>query len=104
MHLPYVRKMFESRMQSPETDIKIIPLMVGQVPQENYPAYAKSLVEHFKNERTLFVTSSDFCHWGQRFQFTHKYAEFQEAEIHKSIEKLDKTGMGHIESHNVGNF
>ena len=62
------------------------------------------MVEHFVNERNLFVISSDFCHWGQRFGFTHKYEEFKEAEIHKSIEKLDKVGMGHIESQDLPAF
>jgi len=29
MHLPYIRKMFAARMENEETDIKIVPLMVG---------------------------------------------------------------------------
>ena len=29
MHLPYIRKVFESRKDNAETDIKIVPLMVG---------------------------------------------------------------------------
>ena len=95
MHLPYVRKMFQSRMGT-DNDIQIVPLMVGQVPAHEYKAYAKSLVNHFKNERTLFVISSDFCHWGKRFKFTHKYENFQDVEIYKSIEKLDHEGIDKI--------
>ena len=97
MHLPYIRKMFESRIQS-GNDIKIIPLMVGQLPKEDYKLYAQVLKDYFKDEKTLFVISSDFCHWGSRFKFTHKYENFEEVEIYKSIEQLDKQGMGLIEN------
>lgn len=38
--------------------------------------------------QNLFVISSDFCHWGQRFRYT--YFDESCGSIHKSIEKLDK--------------
>jgi len=50
------------------------------------------------------VISSDFCHWGDRFRFTHKYDNFTEGEIYKSIEQLDKTGMAHIEAQDLESF
>jgi len=78
--------------------------MVGQVPADEYKAYAKSLVHHFKNERTLFVVSSDFCHWGQRFKFTHKYENFEDVEIYKSIEQLDKGGIDQIKAQSLAGF
>ena len=58
--------------------------------------YAKALLPLFLDESTLFVVSSDFCHWGERFDFTHKFVD--EPIIYKSIEKLDKVGMNAIES------
>lgn len=76
--------------------------MVGQVPSEKLSDYAKALLPYFLDERTLFVVSSDFCHWGDRFQFTHKYDD--EPLIHKSIEKLDRLGMTKIESQSVAAF
>lgn len=57
--------------------------------------YAKALLPLFLDESTLFVVSSDFCHWGERFDFTHKFVD--EPIIYKSIEKLDKVGMNAIE-------
>ena len=78
--------------------------MVGQVPAEGYPAYAKSLAHHFADERTLFVISSNFCHWGKRFQFTHKYNNFEEVEIFKSIEQLDRAGIRQIEAQSLAGF
>lgn len=62
MHLPYIRKVFESRQG--DSDIKIIPLMVGQLNEKDYELYAKALVHYFDDDRSLFVVSSDFCHWG----------------------------------------
>lgn len=70
--------------------------MVGEIRSEKFPAYAKALLPYFMDERTLFVVSSDFCHWGQDFEFTFRYPE--EPIIHKSIEKLDRVGMSLIES------
>ena len=78
--------------------------MVGQIPEEDYPKYAEVLVDFFNDERTLFVISSDFCHWGQRFRFTHKYENFEEVEIYKSIEQLDKQGMQLIEMQTLAGF
>jgi AmmeMemoRadiSam system protein B len=82
MHLPYIRKVFESRMENPDTDIKIVPLMVGALRPDSYQAYAKSLVGYFQDPRTLFVVSSDFCHWGKRFRFTHKFEGYTDERIH----------------------
>lgn len=62
--------------------------MVGDIPEAKYGAYAELLLPLFLDERTVFVVSSDFCHWGQCFKFTHKYDD--EPVIHKSIERLDR--------------
>ena len=35
MHLPYVRKMFEARAGK-NNDIKIVPLMIGEIPKNDY--------------------------------------------------------------------
>ena len=63
MHLPYIKQIFG------EKDFSLLPLMVGQVPMEKLSAYARELLPLFKDERTLFIVSSDFCHWGERFDF-----------------------------------
>ena len=63
MHLPYIKQIFV------EKDFSLLPLMVGQVPMEKLSAYASELLPLFKDERTLFIVSSDFCHCGERFDF-----------------------------------
>ena len=63
MHCPYIRKIFKGK------DIKMVPLMVGDIPKDKWSGYAKVLLPLFMDERTLFIVSTDFCHWGERFEF-----------------------------------
>ena len=65
MHLPYIQKVFADGGRS--ADLKLVPLMVGDVPENKYKAYAEVLLPLFLDEKTVFVVSSDFCHWGRRF-------------------------------------
>jgi len=67
MHLPYIRKVFEN------ADIKIIPILVGAISREKEAAFGQILSPYFLQEDTFFVVSSDFCHWGTRFSYTHYY-------------------------------
>ena len=76
--------------------------MVGNIPEDKFAAYAELLLPLFLDERTVFIVSSDFCHWGSRFRFTHQFPD--EPVIHKSIERLDKQGMDLIESQSFNAF
>ncbi|KAJ3479941.1 hypothetical protein NLI96_g8708 [Meripilus lineatus] len=67
MHLPYVRKVFEGK------DISIVPILVGAINKDKEQAFGKLLAPYFSREDTLCVVSSDFCHWGTRFQYTFYY-------------------------------
>ena len=58
-------------------------------------AYGRALADYVDDPRNLFVISSDFCHWGQRFGFT--YYDTSAGPIHKSVEQLDRLGMRLIE-------
>ena len=86
MHLPYIEKVFRDAGRADA--LKLVPMMVGDIPEAKYKAYAEVLLPLFLDERTVFIISSDFCHWGQRFGFTHKFDD--EAVIHRSIERLDR--------------
>lgn len=91
MQLSYVAKVMESK----KGKFKIVPIMVGSVNSEKEKMYGQMLAKYFLNPRTLFVISSDFCHWGERFSYT--YYDEKCGEIWKSIEDLDKQGMDLIE-------
>jgi len=67
MHLPYVRKIFEG------IDIRIVPILVGAINRENEVAFGTLLAPYLARNDTFCVVSSDFCHWGTRFQYTYYY-------------------------------
>lgn len=92
MHLPYVAKVMEEYRDQ----FTIVPIMVGSITPENEEKYGEILAPYLADPQNLFVISSDFCHWGQRFRYT--YYDKQCGPIHKSIEKLDKAGMDLIET------
>jgi AmmeMemoRadiSam system protein B len=63
MHLPYIFKIFGERK------FKLVPLMVGQTKVSDLPKYAEILGPLFMDKKTLFIVSSDFCHWGEDFDY-----------------------------------
>uniref|UniRef100_A0A8H7YAI0 Uncharacterized protein n=1 Tax=Psilocybe cubensis TaxID=181762 RepID=A0A8H7YAI0_PSICU len=69
MHLPYVRKIFEGK------DISIVPIVVGAISESVEATFGSILAPYLASEDTLFVISSDFCHWGTRFSYTFYYPE-----------------------------
>ncbi|KAJ3041079.1 hypothetical protein HDV00_009979 [Rhizophlyctis rosea] len=96
MHLPYVYKVMEEK-EGPYT---IIPVLVGSIQANKEEKYGRLLAPYLADPHNLFVVSSDFCHWGRRFDYTFK-GELHKADspppIHKCIEALDREGMSIIE-------
>ncbi|CAA6670444.1 unnamed protein product [Spirodela intermedia] len=90
MHLPYIAKVFRGY------PVKIVPILVGALNPENEAMYGRLLAKYIDDPRNFFSVSSDFCHWGMRFNYTH-YDE-KHGPIHKSIEALDRMGMDIIET------
>lgn len=95
MQLPYIFKTMSE-------NIKLIPLMVGNVDIKQQEKYAETLVKYFDQENCIFVISSDFCHWGSRFKYQYYLKE--DGEIFESIRKLDRKGMDIIEKHDYNSF
>ncbi|KAK2659763.1 hypothetical protein Ddye_006296 [Dipteronia dyeriana] len=90
MHLPYLAKVFEGH------PVKLVPILVGAVNPENEAMYGRLLAKYVDDPSNFFSVSSDFCHWGSRFNYTHY--DKKHGAIHKSIEALDKMGMELIET------
>lgn len=65
-----------------------MPILVGSISPDVEAIYGEILAPYLADSQNLFVISSDFCHWGKRFSYTH-YDESC-GPIHKSIERLDK--------------
>lgn len=82
IHLPLLQRIREN--------FKLIPILVGQVSDEDIKAIAKA-VKPLLNENTLLVVSSDFTHFGPRFS----YQPFKD-NIEKNLLSLDFGAFGHI--------
>lgn len=94
LHLPYIKKIFSAH------DAKLIPILVGNF--QNESEFGEIFAPFFADPSNLFIISSDFCHWGQRFHFTPHDKSL--GAIHKSIEKMDREGMDLIENHDLTGF
>ena len=72
LHTSFIRRVLERRKGGKgksETIPPLIPVMVGALSPEAEAATAAALLPLARDPRTLVVVSSDFCHWGSRFQF-----------------------------------
>jgi MEMO1 family protein len=94
MHLPYIAHILKEADQL--DTIKIVPILIGSLSTKDEMAYGALLQQYVDDDENFFVVSSDFCHWGSRFRYTH-YDE-SKGKIWQSIEHLDRQGMDAIET------
>ncbi|KAF8432088.1 MEMO1 family [Terfezia claveryi] len=71
MHLPYVYKVLERHFGKGQTFPKIVPILVGSIGARQEKEYGRLLRPYLDDPENCFVISSDFCHWGTRFTYTH---------------------------------
>lgn len=84
MQIPYIAKVMEDF----KNEFTIVPVMVGSLSTAREAEYGLIFAPYLADPRNLFVISSDFCHWGDRFRFT--YYDASCGPIHQSIETLDR--------------
>lgn len=99
MQLPFIHQIMSN---SEDKNFKVLPILVGNVDLSQQREYGKIFSEYLNDPQTIFIVSSDFCHWGDRFDFT--YYRKEDGEIYESIEKLDRRGMDLIESKSLAKF
>ncbi|KAF9363386.1 hypothetical protein BGX34_004293 [Mortierella sp. NVP85] len=123
MHLPYVYKVFENHLDR----VKIVPILVGALTETTERQYGQLLAPYLEDPENLFIVSTDFCHWGHRFNYTYyedkagvvtqslaqssnggsgsgKSTIPTSPKIFESIRKLDHEGMEKIESQSHSAF
>lgn len=98
MHLPYIAKVMEEYKDS----FTIVPVLVGSLSPDREAAYGRIFARYLADPQNLFIISSDFCHWGQRFRYT--YYDRNWGEIYQSITKLDRMATDIIETLNPSAF
>lgn len=114
MHLPYIYKMLSQNFKTSAEYPTLIPILVGNTSEAADRAYGQILAPYLADPTSVFVVSSDFCHWGERFQYTYYLPASPSANakgyslkrkdeapsdppIFESIGKLDKLAMDAIE-------
>ncbi|KAH6724740.1 MEMO1 family [Leptodontidium sp. MPI-SDFR-AT-0119] len=119
MHLPYIYKMLSQSFKSAAEYPPLVPILVGNTKAEAEKSYGKILAPYLADPTSVFVVSSDFCHWGLRFQYTYylpaspssaaatssggyslktRDKDPTDPLIHESIGRLDKLAMDAIET------
>ncbi|XP_075261812.1 protein MEMO1-like [Convolutriloba macropyga] len=104
MQLPFLAHVLNSGGEGNLERVKVVPILVGALKEDRERFYGQLLAPYLLQPRTIFIISSDFCHWGDRFSYTPHPEKNEGLPIHKSIEKLDREGMGIIESINMSSF
>ncbi|ESZ97239.1 hypothetical protein SBOR_2362 [Sclerotinia borealis F-4128] len=120
MHLPYIYKMLSRQYSSPSDFPTLVPILVGNTNATTEKKFGAIFAPYLADESSVFIVSSDFCHWGPRFQYTYylptpaspstdardKSSGYSlskrdknptEPPIYESIGRLDKQAMDAIE-------
>lgn len=80
----------------------MVPIVVGSISHAKAKKFGKILTPYFKDEKTLFIISSDFCHWGNSFDYC-PVGEDKEP-VSDFIKRLDHEGMEAIEEQDGEKF
>ena len=91
----------------------LVPILVGSTNPTTEKEFGALLAPYVADPTNVFIISSDFCHWGSRFNYTYylpaSTTDPSEGEslkskdrpknppIHESIARLDKLAMTAIE-------
>ena len=112
MHLPYIHKMLSKYFSSSASFPPLVPILVGSTSRSTDLAFGALLAPYLADPSNVFVISSDFCHWGSRFQYTYylplhsgegyslggSQKPSKEKAIHTSIGELDQQAIAAIET------
>jgi len=96
LHFPFIAKVFDAKK------IDIVPIIVGHLQSETATRLGQILSPYLDDPSCFFVISSDFCHWGTRFNYT--YYDESKGEIWESIKSLDLLGAAYICNKNTTGF
>ncbi|KAF1990346.1 UPF0103-domain-containing protein [Aulographum hederae CBS 113979] len=117
MHLPYIYKMLSRSFPNPSSFPPLIPILVGSTNPTTESRYGRLLAPYLADPSSIFIISSDFCHWGTRFRYTYYQPSSSPATslrsgqpapsnppIHGSIGVVDELCMDAVESGEHGRF
>lgn len=119
LHLPYLGHLFLGGDAAIATlglpPVSLVPLLVGDLSAAEEQAFGTHVLGPILADKSsLLIVSTDFCHWGSRFRYTHRYvppataapsaaaaAPQAATTIGDSIEAMDREGIAHVERNDV---
>ncbi|TRX91412.1 hypothetical protein FHL15_007636 [Xylaria flabelliformis] len=111
MHLPYIYKRVSQTFSSEEEYPTLVPILIGDNKGSEEKEFGALLAPYLRDPDNVFVVSSDFCHWGDRFSYTvyaqggdvknltsltYKTRKPTDPPIHESIKLLDQLAIDAI--------
>lgn len=73
LHLPYIHRRLQ--LQFPDRPTSeyppLVPIMVGSTSASTERVVGTLLAPYLNDPSNVFIISSDFCHWGRRFDYTY---------------------------------
>lgn len=105
MHFPFIGYILKSASsistRAAVGSICVVPIILGGREDDVLRQISRLLQPYFGDPENIFVFSSDFCHWGQRFRYTYHYEPTKYPTLCESIQAMDEEGLRHIESQSV---
>ncbi|KAH7156188.1 MEMO1 family [Dactylonectria macrodidyma] len=113
MHTPYLYYRIQQTFASPAEYPKIVPLLIGSNKGSEEKAFGEILLPYLKDPENAFIISSDFCHWGDYFNYmvhspTNSPADLKNIRewdpkprgppIHETIRVVDESAMDAVKS------
>lgn len=96
MQYPLIKYVFD------ENKVSIIPILVGSLSEELEEQIVPVIAPYIFDERTLFIISSDFTHWGEIFKFTG-FANMHKP-LSSQVQLFDDKAMNIIAGFNYDHF
>jgi len=103
MQLPFLAHVLKNGGEGNLERVKIVPILVGDI-KDRERLYGQLLAPYLLKPRTLFIISSDFCHWGEQFAYRPPGPYPQTREPYKVIRDLDFDAMRPIIKLNLKGF
>lgn len=90
MHLPYLYKRLQQTFDDAAKFPPIVPILIGDNNLRAEKEVGKILAPYLLDPENAFIVSSDFCHWGRRFD----YMVYSPAANEATMTELPRTARG----------
>lgn len=93
MQMPLLKRVMGDRA------FTIVPILVGSLSTQRQAFYGKLLARYIADPQNLFIISTDFCHWGSRFNYS-PHSTSSSKQIYEQISELDHRLRSSVHSSN----